>query len=117
MSDFVSPEPGILFDDQAEQSIVGSHKELLTGMNHQWLALGSDTGINDCDVDSPGRKACLTGQEHIGRRDNVLRRYLVRNIDTDSRRIPTENHSFHRRNEIVRLTEIREQGDNWRGHV
>src|SRR2546429_4933392 len=102
----------LLCQDITKQSVIGTYKEPITCMDGNGSACTPNTRINYASKDCPLRKIVITASQYPRARSDILRLYIVRNIDNVCIRGNSDDHTLHYADVAVTQSEIGQQGDN-----
>ena len=89
-----------------EQSVVRRHKIVAVMLNDEYVALGADAGVDDCEMYSAARKIFVTAAYPESGFRWPLCRDIVRQIDDSGIRKTAENDAFHDGGELALMPDV-----------
>src|SRR5438552_4108823 len=82
-------------------------------MDCNWSARASYTRINNTDIDRSWRKVAIAGGQNPCTRGDMLRRNVVRNVESVSIRNNAQHDSFQHTDITITKTKIGHKRNNW----
>src|SRR4030042_718915 len=105
-----------LLGNHCEKAIVGSYEKIVLSHKKNGLSVPPYLGIHYRQVNRSLWKIGIGVGQDKGSFPNIVRAYLVGNIDKKTLRIDVQNHALHRSNIMVFCAKIGEQSNNGLTH-
>lgn len=95
-----------------KDSVVRPDKELVGAFDQNGPAFRANARIYYRDMNRAGWKVFLSSEQVERTRMNVLRWYIVSEVNDPGRRIDGKDHALHRPNEIILCAEVCKESDD-----
>ena len=100
----------VAFENEAQDSVVGGKKEMVTYLGPDNLSCRADSGVNDHKMQGMFGEKTVAGLQKVGGLQYILRLNGMTEVDDRNSGGGAEDHSLHDPDVFIGQTEVRRQG-------